>query len=123
MITSFIALAFLAGSANVKTIINTQVSGESSSVNTEIVNTVNQKTTKIETDQVGEIKVEIINDEVKIETSPEISPKITISQEETVKGETIEVENEPLMPITDKKNKFFSFFRNLFSKFAKIFNL
>lgn len=97
------------GSAQVETVVRNEVSGENASVETEITNVVNQKEVRVESNQPGEIRVEVKDGEVEIESSPEASPTVTISESTgEVKGET--------QAIRRIKLRLFSFWSNLLSR-------
>ena len=109
MILAFISLASVisnTNSSNIKSIIRNEVSGENATVKSEVTNVVNQNVTRVESNQPGEIKVEVKNGEVKVETSPAIIPTIT----------TFKVEES-----TSPAKGFFSFFDELFQRISKLF--
>lgn len=124
---TFLSLAFLPlvisnfDSAEVKTIIETEATGENASAHTEITNIVNGKEVKVESDQPGKIRVEVKDGEVKIESSPDAKPTIIISDESDeeieVLGEEekIEVESQ----VEEIRTKIVSFFGNLISRLRK----
>jgi len=97
----------------------TEVNTEGGEVYTEITNIVNDKEVKVESDSQGEIKVEVKNGEVNIESNLEASPKVTIlgvSEEETG-----EIEEETLSQVEEIQVKIFSFFENFFSRLQASF--
>ncbi|NIO10874.1 MAG: hypothetical protein GTO40_23850, partial [Deltaproteobacteria bacterium] len=62
----FLSCAFVEAEAEVYTEVHTEATGDDASVHTEITNIVNQKEVKVESDEQGEIKVEIKDGEVKV---------------------------------------------------------
>ena len=74
-------------SSNIELVVKSEATGENASVKAEVTNIVNQNVTRVVSTQSGEIKVEVHDGEVKIESSPGVTPIITISQlgEEEVK--------------------------------------
>jgi hypothetical protein len=115
---SFFSLLFLplmvANSANVETVIETEVSGENASVHTEITNIVNDKETKVESDQPGEIRVEVKNGEVKVESSPEVQPTVVIT--DLTQEETEEKTEEAVSQVKEIQIRISSFLENLISR-------
>ena len=118
-----LSLAFLpllansVNSANVETVIRTEATGENASVRTEITNIINGEVTHIESTSPGEIKVEVKNGEVKIESSDEVSPTVTIGREREIE----ETQGRVFQQVENIKNRVFYFIRNLFSGILKIF--
>lgn len=88
-------------SANVESIIRNKVSGENTSVKTEVTNIVNQNVTHIESTRPGEIRVEVKDGQTKIETSTE--------------SENSHSENLNL--------RILAVFKDLFSRISAFFNL
>ncbi len=123
-ILTFISLSsFISNTnvSNVESVIRNEVSGQNASVKSEVTNVVNQNVTRVESNQPGEIKVEVKDDQVKIETSPEITPTIT-----TYKLEELTITPEPTMAeereqIEQKVNGIFSFVDDLFKKISQLF--
>jgi len=109
------SLSFAYAESEVYTEVQTEATGDNASVHTEITNIVNQKEVKVESDEPGEIKVEIKDGEVKIESNTEASPTVIISDltEEEKKEE--EITNQ----IKEIQLKIFSFLENLFSRLRK----
>ena len=105
------------GQAEVETIIKNEVSGENASTKTEVTNIVNDKEVRVESDQPGEIRVEVKNGEVKVESSSEAEPTIIISGKES---EEIEVLKEKEIEVKNKAEalriKIDHFFKDLFSR-------
>lgn len=94
----------------------TEVNGENASAKTEIITNVNGTETRVESNQPGAVKVEVKNGEVKIETSPSISPTITISTPTSVVtgavfGEVNKVPQNIFSLIKDIVSKIFGIFR------------
>jgi len=105
---------------NVETVVKNEATGDNASVHTEITNIVNDKEVKVESNEPGEIKVEIDNGEVKVE-STEASPTVTITERE--EDEMTEEEKEAVIEEVETfQQKIVSFFEDFFSRFqAKFF--
>ena len=108
-------------SSSIKSVVKSEATGENASVKAEVTNIVNQNVTRVVSTQSGEIKVEVTNGTVKIESSPEVTPIITISQlsEEEVK----KTEEEAMSQIEEMKTGLFSFFENLIAKISRVLRL
>lgn len=77
----FLTTSFVnSSSAEVRNVVRTEVSGDNASVKTEIISTVNGETTKVESNQSGEIEVRVENGKVDIQ-SKSASPTVTVSSE------------------------------------------
>jgi hypothetical protein len=103
--------------------VHTEAQGSNASVHSEITTVVNGEETKVESDQPGEIKVEVKDGEVKVETDPEINPTVIVSDPEpdpTVfehqKAEIETQESAALNRLTAMRSKISRFFKNLFSR-------
>lgn len=94
----------------------TEVSGENASARTEIITNVNGQETKIESNQPGEVKVEVKNGQATVITSPSITPIITLGVTAT----------EPIPTLPEKmeeiREDIFSLIKNLFSKIFSLFH-
>ncbi len=101
--------------SSAESVVKTEVSGENAQVHTEITNIVNDKEVKVESNQPGEIKVEVKDGEVKIETSPSITPTVTVSHSE----EKIETEERKI--VKRVRLRISSFLGNLFSRISRLF--
>ena len=100
----------VSNTSQVETTVKTEVSGENASAHTEITNIVNGEETKVVSDEPGEIKVEVKDGEVKIESSSEVQPTVVISapSQEEVEEKKEEVTNR----VEEMKERVFSFFEN-----------
>lgn len=99
--------------SSAESVVKTEVSGENATVHTEITNIVNEKEVKVESNQPGEIKVEVKDGEVKIETSPSITPTIIIENQE----------NQERFKIVEKiRIEIRSFLNDLFSRISRLFH-
>ncbi|HUS52230.1 MAG TPA: hypothetical protein VMX77_02060 [Candidatus Bathyarchaeia archaeon] len=112
-------LATSVNAADVETVVRTEATGKNASAKTEITNIVNGKVTKVESTGSGEIRVEVENGEVKVESDKKVLPAITTTQAD--KQEAEKVQEEVSQRIERVKNKIFVLFRNLFSKISGIF--
>lgn len=119
LVLIFSSLSFAYAKSETYTEVQTEAEGDNASVHTEITNIVNQKEVKVESDEPGEIKVEVKNGEVKIESSPEASPKVTISDvsQEEVKGKKEIV----ISQVREVQKKIFSFLENFFLRLRERF--
>ncbi len=114
-------------SANVSTQVQNEVSGDNATVRTEIRNEVNGQETTVEVDKPGSVKVEIKNGDVKIITSPSITPMVTISQKAS--GDTVQVEIKQKEEVIKDINKqvesirvqISSFFNDIISRISGFF--
>ncbi len=117
----FLSLVFLplvvSNSSRVETVIRAEATGENASVKTEITNIVNGEVTHLESTCPGEIKVEVKNGEVNVESDTEVPPTIDYPDEQEVK----DIQPKALQPIENIKNKVFSFISGLFSRVLGIF--
>ena len=115
----FLNLGFAYAKSETYTEVQTEATGDNASVHTEITNIVNEKEVKVESDEPGEIKVEIKNGEVKIESSSEASPKVTISDvsQEEAKGKREIV----ISQVKEVQKKIFSFLENFFLRLRNRF--
>lgn len=105
--------------SSAESVVRTEVSGENATVHTEITNIVNDKEVKVESDQPGEIKVEVKDGEVKIETSPSITPTIIIENQENQEVQ----ENQERFKIVEKiRIEIRSFLDNLFLRISRFFH-
>ena len=106
-------------SSSIESVVKSEATGENVSVKAEVTNIVNQNVTRVVSTQSGEIKVEVNDGTVKIESSPGVTPIITISQlsEEEVK----KTEEEAMNQIEEMKTGLFSFFENLLAKISRVF--
>jgi len=105
--------------SQVETTVKTEVSGENASVHTEITNIVNGEETHVESDQPGEIKVEVKDGEVKVESSSEVQPTIIIAEPSPTEVE--EKKEEVSNRVEEMKERFISFFEDLISRLRKAF--
>jgi len=105
---------FAQAKSEIYTETHTEATGNDASVHTEITNIVNQKEVKVESDKPGEIKVEVKNGEVKIESSPEASPTVITSDS----GEGEETETA-VSRVEQIQKKIFSYLENFFSHLRK----
>ena len=84
--------------AEAKAEVYTEVNTEGGEVYTEIINIVNGKEVKVESDEQGEIKVEVKDGEVKVESDTKSSPTVVITdldeEEEMTEEEKKEVIEE-----------------------------
>lgn len=99
-------------SSKIESVVKSEASGENASVKTEVTNIVNQNVTRVVSTQSGEIKVEVNDGQVKVESSPEVTPVITISKLS---------EEEAMSQIEEIKTGLFSFFENLVAKISRVF--
>jgi len=118
-------------SASVETSVTNKVSGESASVKTEINNVVNQKSVDVAVTGPGTVKVEIKDDQIKIEPG-NITPTIVTSfPEEEIKEEIREEVKEEIETMEKRvkeeketiKQTVISLLRSIFSKFARLFRI
>lgn len=109
----------IALSANVETVVNNQVSGENSSVHTEITNTVNGKTTKVVSDKQGEIKVQVKNGEEANITQTNVS-KTPINSPSVTKKEVVKSVKTTNVKTAEKKG-FFIFLNSFVKRFFNVF--
>ena len=107
------SLGFAYAESKVYTEVQTEATGENASVHTEITNIVNQKEVKVESDEQGEIRVEVKDGEVKVE-STEASPTVVIT--DLAEEEAIEEQEEIIDQTETVKEKIFSFLENCFSR-------
>ena len=113
ILLSFVFLPLVvSNTSNVETDITTEATGENASVHTEITNIVNGEETHVESDQPGEIKVEVKDGEVKVESSSDVQPTITISEPN---------QGEMTSRVEGIKERVFSFFEDLISRLKKTF--
>lgn len=84
----------------------TEVSGENATAETKIETTVNGQTTKVESNQPGEVKLEVKNGVAKIETNPSVTPTVVMTD----------------LPEKTNKNQIISFLENFFSRFLRFFH-
>lgn len=96
--------------------VETEASGDKASVHTEITNIVNGQETQVESDQPGEIKVEVKDGEVKVESSSEVQPTIILDQEGEEKKEEMINQTETI------KTRIINFFENLISRLKEKFS-
>ena len=114
-------------SANVSTQVQNEVSGDNATVRTQIRNEVNGQETTVEVDKPGSVKVEVKNGEVKVVTSPSITPMVTVSQKISEDRVQIEVKNgeETIKDINEQvesiRVQIFSFFNNIISRISGLF--
>lgn len=110
----FFSFGFAYAKSEVYTEVQTEAEGDNASVHTEITNIVNEKEVKVESDEPGEIKVEIKNGEVKIESTPEASPKVTVADvnEEEAKGKREVMINQ----VKEVQKRIASFLKSFFSR-------
>jgi len=107
-------------STNVETVVKNEASGENASVHTEVTNIVNGKEVKVESNEPGEIKVEVNNGEVKVESTG-ASPTVTITEKEE-KEMTEEEKEEVIEEVETFQQRIISFFEDFFSRLqTKIF--
>ena len=106
--------------SQVETTVKTEVTGENASAHTEITNIVNGEETHVESDQPGEIKVEVKDGEVKVESSQAVSPTITTGEADEQEAERIQI--RAFRQVEEMKNKVFDFMSNLFSKIFAVFH-
>lgn len=106
-------------SSNVESVVKSEASGENASVKTEVTNIVNQNVTRVVSTQSGEIKVEVNDGQVKVESSPEVTPVITISK--LSEEEVEKTEEKAMSQIKEIKTGLFSFFENLVAKISRVF--
>lgn len=106
-------------SSSIESVVKSEATGENASVKAGVTNIVNQNVTRVVSTQSGEIKVEVHDGTVKIESSPEVTPIITIYQlsEEEVK----KTEEEAMSQVEEMKTGLFSFFENLIAKISRVF--
>lgn len=110
----FFSFSFAYAKSEVFTEVQTEAEGDNASVHTEITNIVNEKEVKVESDEPGEIKVEIKDGEVKIESNPEASPKVTISD---VSEEEVEEKEQAIVSqIREIRKEIVSFLESFFSR-------
>lgn len=109
----------VSNTSQVETTVKTEVAGENASAHTEITNIVNGEETHVESDQPGEIKVEVKDGEVKVESGSDIQPTIIIAEpsQEEVEEKKEEVSNR----VEEIKERFISFFEDLISRLRKAF--
>jgi hypothetical protein len=100
----------VSNTSQVETTVKTEVAGENASAHTEITNIVNGEETKVVSDEPGEIKVEVKDGEVKIESSSEVQPTVVIS--EPSQEEIEEKKEETSNRVEEMKERVFSFFEN-----------
>ncbi|KPJ70103.1 hypothetical protein AMJ51_02580 [Microgenomates bacterium DG_75] len=114
----FFSFGSVYAESEVYTKVQTEATGDNASVHTEITNIVNQKEVKVESDDQGEIKVEVKDGEVNIESNTEASPTIVVSDvSEEEKTEGIEKEEEEIInQVEEIQAKIFSFLENFFSR-------
>jgi hypothetical protein len=110
---TFFSFGFAYATSEVYTEVKTEATGENASVHTEITNIVNQKEVRVESDQQGEIKVEVKDGEVKVE-STEASPTVVIS--DLTEGEATEEEGEAINQVEELSTKIIIFLENFFSR-------
>lgn len=108
-------------SSDIESVVKSEASGENASVKTEVTNIVNQNVTRVVSTQSGEIKVEVKNGEVKVESSPEASPTVIISKQGEEATNQAE-EQETINRVNEVKSKIFSLLEDFFSKFRNIFS-
>jgi hypothetical protein len=109
----------VSNNSQVETTVKTEVPGENASAHTEITNIVNDKETKVESDQPGEIKIEVKDGEVKVESSQGASPTITTGEAE--KPEAERIQDRTFRQVEEMRNKVVDFMRDLFAKIIGIF--
>lgn len=106
-------------SSSIESVVRSEATGENASVKAEVTNIVNQNVTRVVSTQSGEIKVEVHDGTVKIESSPEVTPIITIYQ--LSEEEAKKTEEEAMSQVEEMKTGLFSFFENLFAKISRVF--
>ena len=106
-------------SSDIESVVRSEASGENASVKTEVTNIVNQNVTRVVSTQSGEIKVEVNDGQVKVESSPEVTPVITISK--LSEEEVEKTEEKAMSQIEEIKTGLFSFFENLVAKISRVF--
>jgi hypothetical protein len=103
---------------NVETVVKNEASGENASVHTEITNIVNDKEVKVESNEPGEIKVEMNNGEVKVE-STQASPHVIINdlpeESPTDEGKE-EMKKEMVEEMEIIQDKIITFLEDFFSR-------
>lgn len=109
----FFSLGFAYAGSEVYTEIKTEATGENASVHTEITNIVNEKKVRVESDEQGEIKVEVKNGEVKVE-STEASPTVIIN--DLTEEEAAEEKEEAVSQVEELQIKVVTFLENFFSR-------
>lgn len=103
--------------SDINSVTKSEATGENASVHTEVTNIVNDKVIKVESNEPGEIKVEVHNDEVKIESSPESSPQVTITNLSEEDKEEMLKETEEVISKTEQiQTTISSFLENIFSR-------
>lgn len=104
----------ISNTSQVETTVKTEATGENASTHTEITNIINGEETHVESDQPGEIKVEVKDGEVKVESSSEVQPTIFVS--EPSQEETKEERKEVFGQVEAIKERLFSLIEVLFSR-------
>ena len=122
---AFFGLIFLplllASSAESEVRVKNEVPGENATVETKITNIVNDKEVRVESDQPGEIRVEVKNGEVKVTSSPEVQPTIIIGQEEQENQENQEEQEEIASRVKEIRTRILAFWESFISRLKKAF--
>ena len=115
---AFFGLIFLplllASSAESEVRVKNEVSGDNATVETKITNIVNDKEVRVESDQPGEIKVEVKNGEVKVESSPEAQPTVIIT--DLTQEESEEQAEEAVSQVGKIQRRILAFWENWLSR-------
>jgi hypothetical protein len=115
VLLSFVFLPLvISNTSNVQTNVKTEATGENASTHTEITNIVNGEETYVESDQPGEIKVEVKDGGVKVESSSAVQP--TVVTAESSQEEVEEKKEQMISRVEEIKEKVFSFFESLVSR-------
>ncbi len=99
-------------SAEVRNVVRAETSGGNASVKTEIISTVNGETVKVESNQLGEIKVRVENGKVDIQSDSAKPTIIIYSGATPIVGE----QNNKIDGEVDTDNKNYENWRKRFSK-------
>jgi hypothetical protein len=101
-----------------ETVVKSEATGDDASVHTEITNTVNDKEVRVESNEPGEIKVEVNNGEVKVE-STQASPSVIIndlSKESPTDEGKEEMKKEMVEEMKTIQDKIITFLEDFFSR-------
>jgi hypothetical protein len=105
--------------------VHTEAQGSSASVHSEITTVVNGEEAKVVSDQPGEIRVEVNDGDVQIESEPEVTPTVIISESTAADQQKAEIKKEKpeaFSRLTRVQSTIISFFENLFSRLKYLTN-
>lgn len=121
LILIFSSSSFVYGESKTYTEVQTEVGGDNASVHTEIDSVVNGKEVKIESDSLGEIKVEVENGEVKVESDTEASPTVIISDLDEKEKKEAE-EEKKIGKFKEVQEKIAVFLENFITRLRQFFS-